>query len=420
MLENYKKRSYKYLKSKNNISTTFFSLAIVFTLSTNYFYIIGRHFGISRSGSIAIFLSIILIIAGLLFANKLKIKNYPYLLLFNIIIFAVYTFLQVDYSSMTFNIFIAFSFVPMIALMGNYSEEKVVRYTCYLIPTTLIVMGDLFKSNENYGFDQMEMGFSYAILYMLVACVIHFSFFKQKSNLYMKFCYALGFCLIFRVILLATRGTIVSLLVLFVAVILIKYNKDGKYIKPTIGKKVISILTLFLLILTINYIDVIIEPLYSFINNTFDIIPAFINKTYLAIMSGDISRGRNELIAFTVDRIKEKPLLGHGALTFKSYHGIFSYPHNCFLQLMFENGIAGSILPILSTCYGIWCVSFCAKENGRSKTAFFLLILLSAFPMLLMSSEMWITPAFWMSMICGGRMFIERTSLQPRISKLDG
>lgn len=400
----------KRLGFSEHFNQIFFSWAIVFTLSTNYLYIMGHHFGFDRSGSIGTTLSIVFFAAGILFSGKLIIRKYPYLLLANVVIVAVYACLGVYYSSLTFYKFTAFSLIPMVLLIGHYDEEKVVRYTCYLIPTTLFVMGDLFKPNQSYAFSQMEMGYSYAILYMLVACVIHFSFFRSKSNLYMKFCYGLGLYLLWRVILLATRGTIVSLLVLFSVMLLIRFNKKGEYVKPSLRRKLTIIISVLILIIIVINIEMIIEPLYNFARNIFEILPAFLEKTYMSVKSGDVSRGRSGITAFTMNRISEKPFLGHGAMTFKAYNGKYAYPHNSILQLLFESGFVGAALQIFYLGYGVWFMLFRAKKSGREKTAFLMLIFLSAFPMLLMSDEMWNTPAFWMAMICGGRMFLESRS----------
>lgn len=396
------KKSIKSTDNLNNLEfrCDFIAMAIVCVLSVHFFYIFGTHFHIPSSGSIGSFLALIFFGMGLLQGQRISFANYPYLLLANILILIVTTHAYVKYSEMTAMKFFAFSFMPMLLVFCKYDYKKVIRYTCYMTPLLFVVHNDLFVLHGS--FDQMEMGYSYAIIHILVSNMIQFIYFKKESNFYMKLCNFASVYLLLRVFMTATRGSMLSLLVAVFLLWIIKFDDNGKYIKLT-QKKKIKIFVVFV-VLVIVYIN--LAPVLDFIetvfNKLFGATPAAIKKTLDAINSNDLSHGRDEIAIFAENAIKNKPFFGHGVLTFH-YFNHYSYPHNWVLQILFEGGIVGALYQIICIVYGAFNLVFRAEKSGKEKTYCNLLICLTAFPMLFFSNEMWTTPAFWIFMVIGGR-----------------
>ena len=63
--------------------------------------------------------------------------------------------------------------------------------------------------------------------------------------------------------------------------------------------------------------------------------------------AGDLTTGRLEIYKETIGRIPESPFLGHGTASFSTVfgrHDKIGYPHNLFLELLYELGLVGLIL----------------------------------------------------------------------------
>lgn len=375
-------------------------MAIVCVLSVDFFYILGTHFGIPSSGSIGIILAIMFFAIGLIKGQKLSLNNYPYLLLINILALVVATNFFVSYSTMTFPKLMGFSILPMLLVFCKYDYKKVVRYACALTPLVFVVHGYLFVLQGT--FNQMEMGYSYAIVHILAANLIQWFYFRKESGFYLKACNLISFYFLVRVLMAATRGTIVSIAFIIFLIWLIRFDENGNYIKLTKKKKI----QIFFIFVAAVIVYINLEPVLKFFENMFEsvfgTVPAAVKKTLDAIESNDLSHGRDDLTEFTLSAIKDSPAFGHGVLTFNHFND-YVYPHNCILQLLFEGGIIGAALQIICIIYGFYDMIFHVQNNGKEKTCSNVIIFITAFPMLLFSNETWKTPAFWIFMIIGAR-----------------
>ncbi|MEE0944418.1 MAG: hypothetical protein UIM24_03080 [Clostridia bacterium] len=379
------------------------SLALVFSILNQYFYIIGSRFNIPSSGSIGTFLAIICIIIAFLNSTKKLLSSYPYIMLVNILFaFLVTKAFVPEETSMTIYKFVAFALIPMVTLMFKVDFKKVIRYFCYITPTTLIVLNSLFETNEFV--QQMQMGYAYALIPLIVANLIQFVYYRAESNWYLKLCNIIAAYLVLRILMLGVRGAVLSLLCAFVITRFTKYNKNGERISLDTWTTVKFILLgAFILIVSINFVEVL-EFVADFCERMLGEVPNVITKTIKSIKSDDLSHGRTELYMFTWEAIKEKPFFGHGVLTFASGNFLYQYPHNCILQLLYEVGFIGALYPIVSITYGICTILFGGKKESKDEFLYHFLIFLTAFPMLFLSNEMWEVPAFWVAMILGAEM----------------
>ena len=381
------------------------SLAVALLISTNYIYFLGTALSIPSSGTIASIASFVCLLIGILtMPTKLNTK-YPILMVGVIIWCVLYTFFVAEErTSFTFISFAAFCFFPLLIGAFSFDEEKVVRYTCYMTPTVIISSGVIFRTQGAY--EQIEMGASYGMITLVLATLIHFSFYRKKAGAYMKICYIIGAYVLYMMLFYSTRGSVLTCLIAIGIVIFTKYDENDNYVKKSLKTKVIMfIITILVAFIYINFDNVVIG-LSNFLENIFGDLPAALKKTLSAVDTGDVSHGRNELAQFTFDKISENPLWGHGILTFKSYSA-YEYPHNCVLQLLFESGIVGSIYQISSIIFGIIYILFKPSKIEKGRRIYYLFVFLSAFPMLFLSSQMWIIPAFWISVMIGAQLLNE-------------
>ena len=387
---------------KLKLNIDWISLAVVCNLNVHFFYILGRNMGVeSGAGSIAFLASLICLFAAFARRTELDIKKYPYLLLFNIVLFPVVSIMYLDYSEMSVIKLIAFSALPMLLFLFKFNPKKVIEYTCYFIPLALLVQNDLFRLHGS--FDQMEMGYSYAVVHFCVASLFELFYYRKeiKKNYYMMFCIAVGIYLTLKLILLSTRGTLVSILAAVFLICITNLDNEGNIKKPNYRIVFVGILAFAVIY---NY-KAILNYLIDVIPKVGIRVPAAFQKTFDALKNKDLSHGRDELNVFVEQSFRQRPWFGYGTQTFKYFQGHYAYPHNCMMQLLFENGIVGSFYILINLFTGIYFAINPRCRQNKDEVLAKRLIMLAAIPMLFFSNDMWTTPAFWMFLIicCRGR-----------------
>jgi O-antigen ligase len=388
----------------------FFSFAIVCALSTQYLYILGTHFGFQYSGTIGPLLSFLFFTIGILAGYKLSIRVSSLILLTVIFLQYAITKINAEQSTINFFYFVSFSIIPIIISSFYFNMEKVVVYTCYTVPAAIFILDELFVTRGSFG--QMQMGYSYAIMPAILATMIHFRLYRKRANVYMVLCYIFSFYILVRMLLLAVRGSVLTIIIAIIVLILVSYNKDGTYAKKRLKNIIIILAVGFASIFILYNIESVLGYLFYMFSQLFGEVPSSILKTISAISNSDIDHGRSELYSFTINAILNKPFIGHGISTFKYFNYLYEYPHNCLLQLLFEGGLIGAFIPLLYIFYGVWNVFFEIGRKNMAETAYGLLILLSTFPMLLLSNNMWQTPSFWIFVVYGGKKLNEKIKLK--------
>lgn len=382
------------IKSKNRID--WISLAIVCFLNVHFFYILGKNIGLKAyAGAIAFILACICF--GFAVINRLRFseRNFPYLLFLNIAIFPIFSIEFLSASIMNWTRFLTFSVFPMILMMFKFEPKKVIDYSCYFVPLTLFIQNDLFKIHGN--FDQMEMGYSYAVVHLCVACIIELIFYRKenKGNIYLNICTLIGIYLTIKLFFLSTRGTFLSIITTLLLFYITNFDEYGT-IKKHSSKTICIFIAVAVIVINL---DNILGAINSFILHFGNILPAALKKTLDAFNSNDLSHGRDEISTFTWKYILNKPIFGYGTQSFRYYNGHYAYPHNCVLQLLFENGILGSIYILINLAKRMFLTIFPKGVLKKDEILAKQLIMLAAIPMLFFSNEMWTTPAFWMFLV---------------------
>ncbi len=369
------------------------ALAIVCFLNVHYFYILGKTFKIPIAAGGVGFLTgfVCFIFANLKGAYKSE-RKFPIMLFSNIIIFPVFTIIWYNYTQMSLLRLFTFSVFPMLLFLYDFNPKKVIDYTCYFAPLTLFIQKALFEISGN--FDQMHMGYSNAVAHLSIACMFELAYYRKenKNKIYMNFCIASGLFLMLRLLIQSTRGTFLTLVVAFMVVQITNFDENGN-LRKQVSKKVILALVALIIIYNFSAIFNIVERQFEVMGVS---LPSAFQKTIDAIASDDLDHGRNELSIFTREHIIQRPIFGYGTQMFDYYNREFSYPHNCILQLLFENGIVGSAYIILNLLVGMASTLLPRDSVGKDELLARQLIMFTSLPMLLYSDEMWIYPAFWM------------------------
>ncbi len=358
---------------------------------------INSKFDISDSlVSISMLILLILKLLLLLFNGIRRIsinKKGIFMILFILVLFR-FSFLNstsISYVNIYFREFLGYGLVSFVLLSSPYSYKLIVRNVSrigllFLLSPSYIVESLVEKSD-------ITMGVSYAILPCILAAVIHFIYYRKDKKLIDILAYIVNLVMSINLILQASRGAVLSVVLLLFLVWFIKIRKEN-------GSGAVSIAILFLSFITILAFIFAEELLGIFIEllGVFNIKFYFLEKTYRMIAEEGLIaslNGRDYIYINSINMIREAPILGNGIGAYADKYG--TYPHNFILQMMSELGIILSIplfLPILKSL-----VTMCKKwtnEEDMNYRVFVLFLFMSSIPRLMLSSYFWKNQIFWM------------------------
>lgn len=109
----------------------------------------------------------------------------------------------------------------------------------------------------------------------------------------------------------------------------------------------------------------------------------------------EASSGRGSLYSVMWEYIKQQPLLGYGIGFSQKILGCT--PHNIFLQILLESGVIGLLIwiIILGYCLNKYKKMYIEQEGLFKVTT---LVISIALGRLLVSSDMWIRPEYWLAL----------------------
>lgn len=114
----------------------------------------------------------------------------------------------------------------------------------------------------------------------------------------------------------------------------------------------------------------------------------FLNKIFSL---DDVSDGRSFLYTDAINGFWESPIWGNGIASFWNYT---MWPHNVFLQMMYENGLIIIIPFIFILFYGIRIIL--SIQDNKDMSLFLLFLILNSMIELLFSSYYWKKQTFWL------------------------
>lgn len=112
----------------------------------------------------------------------------------------------------------------------------------------------------------------------------------------------------------------------------------------------------------------------------------------LRFFDSDLSNGRSVLYIYGYDMILKSPIWGNGIGAFDIIYG--EYPHNIFLQVLCEGGIA-LLIPFVYVFIKTFRIIFSLKYSAENRFFISLLFFAGGFELLL-SNTLWRSQIFWL------------------------
>ncbi|WP_088052518.1 O-antigen ligase family protein [Virgibacillus dakarensis] len=325
------------------------SFAIVFQLCiliTNY--TIKEVFGVYNSSFREIISLLFMILVGLVFLKNLPIifnrigKIFLFTYIICIIIFLINILLY--FQNLNYIISVSFWFFLICLPTGLFyiAIKNKTIFLNMLIKSAYyqIVMGLAFILSSLTKDPSYDMVFSYLILLPLIV-LVYKSFYK-----FLIVDFILILSGLISIIIIGSRGPLLSLAVFFVILLSNRLFRDRKKIKDIF----VFLLTCLSLILLFVFYD-------SFLLRFGNILGNYgISSRTLFLFTNDNANfltGRSDLYNTTIQKITEKPFLGYGIAGDRIFlNG--TYPHNLILELLSQFGvILGAFIIILLLFYWI-------------------------------------------------------------------
>ena len=368
-------------------------------ISINFLnFFIGRAFGVGGMLFSIAFLGAAMIIN---YKSMLKIKVSAEPIVFIAIVFVYYFVTRNVAVSTLFGRDFMFYFA-MAAVLGMYKcdAEKLLRNLSFLSILILVFYNEIFVELSTTRYNtSIAMGPSYAMYPLLLSGIMHFLFYREKAGAFQKIIYAIDAFLLISLALKGTRGIIMSL-VIFVAFLFVSkvLDKDRSGNIHALRVVVVGLLAIILM----NNLYSILE----FFDNVFQewgLDAYFLEKILNLNESGDVSNGRSAIYEFVWESIKKNPFLGHGLSTTYYNSGFkYIYPHNMFLQLLYDGGFVLAIPVLLALFHLFW---FIFKGDDRNEVVFCVFLTAVSLPQTFVSSDIWKNALFWVIIIHSMRYY---------------
>ena len=387
------------------------SIAIALLLCAQY---LSTVIGLYTSGSGDGFFTPVIIISGIIVVVSFamnpttKINISFFVLVLTIVLAYILTMgIVPEHTNLSSNDFFGMCLLPLLAaglLLPDY--EKALSFSMILLLLGLPVFESLFtKANAGLSYDAVSMGTSYAIVPPIGAGILHFFFYRKKSNIVEKMGYVVTLIYLGSFVVMSYRGALISIIVLFILGLAfsIEENKHSKRYRRTI---IICGLAAIGLMLNSNRLLGYIAEIF----NSYNIRIAFLQKSLYLTGTGDLTHGRLQIWETALHGFWESPVWGHGMSTFLCNTGIV-FPHNFILQFLYDGGIILCGIFLWLLVKGLVSSFTIMRKQNMSKFTFFLLPLSIALTRTAVSAEVWRVMLFWMMMglMCNKRLSVEET-----------
>lgn len=253
---------------------------------------------------------------------------------------------------------------------------------CALLNFGALCVFPLFSWQNQIGY----MRYGYAML----PSVIVFYLCVEKYNKMKRFRFLILFGIsAIEMILFGNRGTILCFAIFIVLRIL--YGKLNYKIK---GLLIIGIFFVIYIMMETQMVMNIIDYIYNSLNiQTYSLMK--LKKMLLEGISS-ASSGRDVLYKMAIDVFRKKPIIGNGvAFSFYINNGVAVAPHNIVLQLLVEFGMLGLGVFLVFSIYMGYKYFMFRNQTSSDLFVCITMLLAVAFGRLLVSSDLWQRPEFW-------------------------
>ena len=346
-------------------------------------YMIGQIFNI---GGMVVSLTVLGAVMVLFYKTMLKVKlaSLAFVLITLITLYYITT-RQISYTTLFGKEFLFYFCLSSVLAMYKCNVEKFFRYTTYAVLLILPLYGNIFENEE---VKYITMGLSYSLMPVLLAPMFHFMFYRKKAGFLMKILYIISFIMIVNLLLKGTRGFLMTVVV-SVGFCFIHGVKKKRPNLPVIRLAIIALLSVFAVVY-FQEIMAFLEMLFD----KWDIDAYFIEKIRNLEGKGDITNGRSAIFEYTFENIMKKPFFGHGLSTlFYNSNYRYVYPHNMFLQLLYDGGVVLSVPILLVLGYAL-IRTF--KMVDTDEAAYMLFLISICLPQMMVSGDIWKNEFFWL------------------------
>ena len=319
-------------------------------------------------------------------------------ILFIFSVFSVYSLFKGNFSDVTVKYISEFLVlgIPFL-IVSNFT------FSPHVVLKTIVLVAMIVAPTYTFGIDptlfsytldgEMLMIISYNIVKMTLPAILLILLSKKPFLILFLSFYAL--ISIFLLVNIGARGALVSLLV---SIILLFIYRNNKQIH--LFSREILLLTLVALLLTIFFNDIVIA-IYEFLYSV-DIYSISIERTIEKMNGkGTLDSGRSMLYASAINGFVNSLIIGNGIGSFDNYSG--AYPHNLFLQQLYEGGLLFGMPISIVTLYSFRLLNC---RLGKAYRYFLIYLISSSIIHLLFSSYFWVSSLYWFLVGLTFRFFV--------------
>lgn len=382
---------------EKKISNTLGNIIVALVLSIQFLSLIFNSITGGAGGFIApMFVLIAILLLVYIFKDLIRNsfviqKNQGQFFLFVVIIlgYILTTILAKGKTNLTTIDYFCRCIIPLVCgMIISFDTKKVFQIMMVFMLPGFPFLTTIFAKANVGSYDAVSMGTSYAILPVISAGVLHFVYFRKSSNLWIKLLYVVTLVYAALFIVKSYRGALLSFLLLFALIYLCSTDKLNKRNFITI---IVCINVIFIFILFKSQVLNAINNLLSELG----IRIATLEKIAILSSEDDVLHGRLYIYLTALEGIKSSPLFGHGIATFQYYYPRYAFPHNIFLQLLFDYGIPVGLGLIIYIIRNIIVKLRVYINNDKPKQIFLLFLVCCSIPRVLVSAEIWLVISLW-------------------------
>ena len=253
-------------------------------------------------------------------------------------------------SNLDLSFYIVYFIIPTLLIPNLYSNKKLSLKTIILTISVAPIFSVFYISkifSRDYN-NAITMGTSYNYLTPVMACITYLLYYFKNQSLKNKIIYLIfvsipNLIFLFQIFMYGSRGPIICIFVLLFIKFIFKFDKDIRQFSINNIKFLLALILLFILV---TNFWTLIGQISNYIDSN------FISKMIKLHETDNVLNNRDAEYSLAMTMIPDKLLFGHGISSFEYYTG-YSYPHNLFLQLMFDAGIICTVLVLVPIIFYI-------------------------------------------------------------------
>lgn len=341
-----------------------------------------------------IYMAISLVIIGIIVFstvhdNKLLITRDFFLIFMIVIVYSIFSVLS-EKSIMNITSVFFYVLLPLMAGAMINIQSDIVLKTIIILSTFSMLFIDKILVIDSNGY--ITMGVSYIFMTPIIAASVYLCFFyrndiSKSKKLFLAFA-LLQVTYFLRLFQYGSRGPLISILLCWLFMLIVKYNNQEK--KIYFNKSKVGLMFVGLIIVVNQFYNILV-----FINTQLTkhgISAQIIEKTIRLMAQNDAFNSRDSIYSVAFSHFWDYPVFGHGLSTFNAYTNI-NYPHNFLIQLLFDGGVFLFLVFMFVVIKNVRCWY---KGCTANTFCLFIFLLFISVPGALVSGDIWENERFWL------------------------